>query len=81
MTSQLDSKINRISSYGMDLFIGRRTVRVIDLTDVTNAGSGVTIKIDDHYFVATAAHVIKENHDYCIPIAGSRTAETCSDFA
>jgi hypothetical protein len=43
-------------------YIRRRTVRLVDLTDGSQGGTAVTIKLRERYFLATAAHVIPEDH-------------------
>lgn len=51
---------------GIDQFMLRRTVRIVDPTDDSGGGSGVTIFARGKHFVATASHVLKNGREYGI---------------
>jgi hypothetical protein len=47
------------------------TFRVMDLTDQREGGTCVAIRLDSHYFMATAAHVIRDGHTLAIVSKGT----------
>ncbi len=46
--------------------VQRWTYRLIDRTNPAGGGTGISIKIGDRLFVATAGHVISKNHEYLL---------------
>jgi hypothetical protein len=73
------TSVQEFMDHGVDVFIQRRTTRVVDADDVTNAGTGVLIRLRDHFFVATASHVIQRDHNYYIA-PSDPNANEYSDF-
>lgn len=57
------TRTQSLEERALDAHIRKRTVRLLDLTDKNKGGSGVTVKLEKHFFVATAAHVIPKGHD------------------
>lgn len=51
---------------GIGAFILARSTPILDLDDRRNGGSGFLLSFDDRYFVATAEHVIRNDHQYAI---------------
>lgn len=56
-------KVESIEEHALHAHIRKRTVRLLDFTHKSQGGSGVTIQLENRFFVATAAHVIPEGHD------------------
>jgi len=62
----MHDKINNIQFKALTRQASNRTYRLIDMTDQSCGGTVIAINIDDHYFLATAAHVIPKDHKYKI---------------
>jgi hypothetical protein len=52
-----------IEERALHAHIRKRTVRLLDFTDKSKGGSGVTVQLEHRFFVATAAHVIPKDHE------------------
>jgi len=61
-------KINNIQCEALTRQASSRTYRLIDKTDQSCGGTAIAINIGDRYFLATAGHVISEDHKYEIVI-------------
>lgn len=59
-------KAEPIEERALHAHIRKRTVRLLDFTDKSEGGSGVTVQLEHRFFVATAAHVIPRDHEICI---------------
>ncbi len=55
-------KAKLIEERALHAHIRRRTVRLLDFTDKSEGGSGVTVQLEHRFFVATAAHVNPRDH-------------------
>ncbi len=53
-----------IDAIGAQAF--QSTVRINDLDDLSEGGTGVSLRIGTHYFIATAGHVIESSHRYSL---------------
>lgn len=71
---------DRLEERALEQHIRQRTVRLLDLTDKRCGGSGVTIRLGNRCFVATAAHVIPSNHDIQI-LVGDGHEDNVGQFA
>ena len=60
----MQEEINQIGLNAITRWIGSYTYRLLDMTDQSSGGTAISIKINGRYFFATAAHVIKSNHEY-----------------
>jgi len=60
----LHDEINNIQCEALTRLASSRTYRLIDKTDQSCGGTAIAINIGDRYFLATAGHVISEDHKY-----------------
>jgi hypothetical protein len=72
-------KAKPVEERALHAHIRRRTVRLLDFTDKSEGGSGVTVRLGHRFFVATAAHVIPEDHDIRI-LDGSDQIDTFENW-
>ncbi len=62
----MHDEINNIQFKALTRQASNSTYRLIDKTDPSCGGTVVAININDHYFLASAAHVISKDHNYKI---------------
>lgn len=72
-------KINNIQYEALTRQASSRTYRLIDMTDPARGGTVIAININDHYFLATAAHVIPKDHEYRI-VLRNKTVSPSIEF-
>jgi|GEM_PF-3525634 len=59
LDSENQSLEMQTEEFGVDVFIQRRTLRILNKTDESKGGTGVTVRLGDRFFVVTAEHVIR----------------------
>ena len=61
-----EEKINNIQFEALTRQTSSRTYRLIDMTNQSLGGTVIAVNIGEHYFLATAAHVISKDHEFNI---------------
>ncbi len=76
----MHDKINNIQYKALTRQASSRTYRLIDMTNPSCGGTVIAINIDDHYFLATAAHVISKDHKYKIVLRNKTDPSPLESF-